>query len=84
MAWGGTLGTYTGPSGFTVATPGAAINARGGYKGPGTYTDENASQTTGTARNSVGAVASFKSASAGGFQAAWARGANIVIGAGAR
>lgn len=60
-----TSGGGTQPSGYTMSTLAGTTN-RSGYKGPGTYTNEDAAQTTVTARSSIGCVASWKQAAAGG------------------
>lgn len=61
-----TTGGGSNPSGYTMTTV-TGINARSGYKtSSGALPDENASQTTVSSRASVGCIASFKGAAAGG------------------
>lgn len=67
IQFSGTSGGGTQPSGYTMSTLGNT-SERSGYKGPGTYTNEDAAQTTVSSRSSIGAVASWKEAPAAGGQ----------------
>lgn len=58
IRFNGSSGGGSNPSGFTMSAL-SGTYVRSGYKGPGTYTDENAAQTTVNNRYSIGAVASF-------------------------
>ncbi len=58
IRFSGTSGGGSNPSGYTMSAL-SGTYVRSGYKGPGTYTNEDAAQTIVNSRYSIGAVASF-------------------------